>query len=150
MYTGNHSSSEIEPTLILFDRACPLCNAEMHKLKRRDRHNRLRLVDVSESTYDAARYGFDRRALLTALHVRTPTGQWLIGMPAIRHVYRQVGLRWLIGPTEWPLLNRLFDSLYPKVASNRFVLSRWLRITNHSARCTTNDCTLSSRKEPTS
>lgn len=137
-------------TLVLYDRACPLCNTEMHRLKRRDRRDRLCLVDISESGYETARYGFERAALLSALHVRTPSGQWLIGMPAIRHVYRQVGLGWLIGLTEWPPFDRFFDALYPMIAANRVALSRWLRIKNRPAACTTGVCAISAQKEHTS
>lgn len=113
-------------TIVLYDHACPMCRTEMTRLKKRDALNRLRLVNIAHPAFDAAAWGFDAAALSDALHARTPQGDWLIGMTAIRHVYAQVRLGWLMAPSGWPLLAPMFDRCYLMIARRRMALSRWL------------------------
>lgn len=114
------------PALVLYDGACPLCRAEMQRLQERDRGGRLLFVDFSAPEFDEQHWGRSRAVLATALHVLTGQGVWLIGMPAIRHVYQQVGLGWLVAPTAWPGFAGLADLAYRYIAPNRLLLSRWL------------------------
>jgi len=127
-------------TVVLFDRACPLCRMEMSRLKKRDRHARLQLIDITDPNFDQRQWGFSRGALSAALHVLTPRGEWLIGMPAIRHVYRQAGLGWFMAPSGWPLLSPLADFLYRHLAANRFAVSRWLGLQASPPSCCEKYC----------
>jgi predicted DCC family thiol-disulfide oxidoreductase YuxK len=111
-------------TVVLYDHACPMCRAEMQRLKRRDTTDRLRLVDIVDKDFRAEAWGFSAQSLADALHARAPDRRWLIGMAAIRHVYAQVGLGWLLAPTGWPLVGRMFDRLYAWIARNRMWVSR--------------------------
>lgn len=113
-------------SVVLYDRSCPICRTEMHRLKARDQHQHLSLIDISAKGFDPEYWGFPLQQLSAALHVQQPDGRWLIGMAAIRHVYAQVGLGWVMAPSGWPLLSRLADRLYANFAPNRQVLSRWL------------------------
>jgi predicted DCC family thiol-disulfide oxidoreductase YuxK len=113
-------------SVVFYDHACPICRAEMHRLKRRDRHQRLRLVDTSHPRFRAAVWGLNQRDLEAALHVLTERRIWLVGMAAIRHVYGQVGRGWLMAPSGWPWLSRLADAAYGRFAANRIRISRWL------------------------
>lgn len=117
-------------SIVLYDHSCLLCRTEMQRLKQRDSCDRLRLVDASAADFDAAAWGFERRALMQALHVRTADGQWLQAMAAIRHVYRQVGLGWLLAPTGWPLLRGLFDRLYRLLVRHRYRITLGLTLTS--------------------
>ena len=126
---------------VLYDHACPLCRAEMLRLKQHDRHGRIQLVDISDPGFDDSQWGFTREALSMALHVQTADGEWLVAMPAIRHVYRQVGLGWLMAPSGWPLLAPLADRLYRYIAPNRAQLSRWLGL--HTQPCNDDSCNVS-------
>lgn len=110
-------------TIVLYDGACPLCRTEMLRLKRRDPGNRLRLVNIAAPDFNAPAWGFSQAALGMAMHVRSPEGRWLIGMAAIRHVYARVGLGWLLAPTGWWLLRRVFDAMYAWVARHRLAVS---------------------------
>lgn len=111
-------------TIVLYDHACPMCRAEMQRLKRRDATDCLRLVDIADKEFRAEAWGFSAQSLADALHTRAPDGRWLIGMAAIRHVYAQVGLGWLLAPTGWPVVGRMFDRLYAWIARNRMWVSR--------------------------
>ena len=137
-YSGR---TDVPPrTIVLFDRACALCRTEMLRLKKRDRHARLQLVDITDPEFNPRQWGFSRQALSAALHVLTPEGEWLIGMPAIRHVYDKVGLGWLMAPTGWPLLSPLADFLYRRIAPNRLVVSRWLGLKASPLSCRDKSC----------
>jgi predicted DCC family thiol-disulfide oxidoreductase YuxK len=119
----NRGAAARDVTIVLYDGACPLCRTEMLRLKRRDPGNRLRLVNIAASDFNAPAWGFSQAALGMALHVRSPEGRWLIGMAAIRHVYARVGLGWLLAPTGWRPLRRVFDAMYAWVARHRLPVS---------------------------
>ena len=136
----NTTTDRSSSTVVMYDRACPLCRAEMQRLRARDRVGRLLLVDISAPGFEAVRWGFTQQALASALHVLTGDGEWLIGMPAIRHVYAQVGLGWVMAPTAWPVISSLADLAYRYVAPNRFVLSRWLGLSPATIVCSHAQC----------
>jgi predicted DCC family thiol-disulfide oxidoreductase YuxK len=123
----NKGAAARDVTIVLYDGACPLCRTEMLRLKRRDPGNRLRLVNIAAPDFNAPAWGFSQAALGMALHVRSPDGRWLIGMAAIRHVYARVGLGWLLAPTGWWPLRRVFDAMYAWVARHRLPVSGRLR-----------------------
>jgi len=123
----NKGPAARDVTIVLYDGACPLCRTEMLRLKRRDPGNRLRLVNIAAPDFNAPAWGFSQAALGMALHVRSPEGRWLIGMAAIRHVYARVGLGWLLAPTGWRPLRRVFDAMYAWVARHRLPVSGRLR-----------------------
>lgn len=127
-------------SIVFYDHACPICRAEMLRLKARDRHARLILLDISSDDFDAQVWGIHREDAQAALHVLTPANAWLKGMPAIRHVYAQVGLGWLLAPTGWPLVSRLADFTYRHFAPNRFAVSRWLGLAYPPSSCSNASC----------
>ena len=137
---SNKSDTQIQ-SIVLYDHACPLCRAEMQRLKALDRNAKLVLLDINSSEFNEDTWGVSRSAASAALHVFTPRDNWLIGMPAIRHVYAQVGLGWLMAPTGWPLVSPLADLAYRYFAPNRFVISRWLGMGQASESCSDNVCT---------
>lgn len=136
----SHVSPPRSETVVLFDRTCPLCRGEMYRLKRRDFSNKLRLIDLFDPAFDASIFGIDRAAASAALHVRNADGVWLVGMPAIRHVYRQVGLGWLLAPSGWPCVTRLADHAYRRFARNRIVISKWLGLLPSERSCEDGVC----------
>lgn len=114
------------PLLVMYDHACTLCRTEMRRLKLRDREQRLELLDISAPEFAPDSYGFTHTALQAALHVRDARGQWLVGMAAIRAVYRAVGLGALMMPTGWPILRPISDRAYAWLADQRMPVSAWL------------------------
>lgn len=141
-YKNKRWSDEVKelPSLVFYDHACPLCRAEMQRLKSLDQHNRLRLVDISADRFDETKWGIPRARMSEALHVFILPGQWLVGMPAIRHVYRQVGWGFLVAPTAWPIVSPLADVFYRYFAPNRNRVSRWLGFRASAAGCANGAC----------
>lgn len=110
-------------SIVLYDHSCSLCRREMSELKRRDHLQRLLMIDISHPDFDPEIWGFEPETLKQALHVRTPAGDWLVAMPAVRHIYQQVGLGWLLWPTRLPVLSTVSDQCYAWFARNRANLS---------------------------
>ena len=129
-YCFHSTIPDPQRSVVLYDQSCPICRREMHRLKARDRHHRLALIDISASRFDPHYWGFPLADLSASLHVQQPDGQWLTGMAAVRHVYTQVGLGCLVAPSGWPLLSRLADHLYARIAPNRQALSHWLGLSS--------------------
>jgi len=128
-------------SIVLYDHACPMCRAEMLCLKQRDRYGRLILIDINSQDFEKHARGVSRNDAAAALHVLASNHEWLIGMSAIRHVYAQVGLGWLMAPTGWPLIAPISDLAYQYIAPNRFLISRWLGGRRDAVTCSEEVCT---------
>ena len=120
---------------VLYDEACPFCAGEMRMLRRWDRAGILRTVDISAPDFRAEDWGVPMSALAAELHVRSAKGEWLKGMPAIRHLYRILGRGRLLEFTGWPLLSPIFDAIYRRFARNRLLISRRLGLARTARRC---------------
>ena len=127
---------------VFYDATCPICNQEMTRLHKLDQHQRLNMVDMSTNDFDAQDWGVNLEDLDKALHVLTPTGEWLVGLQAIRVVYAQVGLRWLVLPTTCPGIANLLDATYLKFAPHRQAVSRWLGLNSEQTPCNDEMCDL--------
>jgi predicted DCC family thiol-disulfide oxidoreductase YuxK len=129
-------------TLVFYDHACPLCRYEMAHLKKLDKHGRLEQIDITSADFAAEAWSLNLEDLNSALHVLTPAGEWLVGMPAVRHVYRQVGMGWLMILTELPVVSGLLDAAYLRFASSRMKGSRWFGMGLNHPGCTDDVCEL--------
>jgi predicted DCC family thiol-disulfide oxidoreductase YuxK len=111
---------------VFYDAACAVCSFEIDALCRRDSRGRLRPIDISAPGFDAARHGFDARALDAAIHIVAGGGRVARGTDALRLLYRAVGLGWLVAPTAWPGLRQATDIAYRLFATHRRRCSRAL------------------------
>jgi predicted DCC family thiol-disulfide oxidoreductase YuxK len=107
---------------LLYDGDCPLCRREVEFLRRRNRAGRLSLEDIAAPGFDPARYGLDAASVMARIHGVLPDGRVVEGMEVFRRAYAAVGLGWLLAPSRWPLVSRLFDRAYAIFARNRL---RW-------------------------
>ncbi len=139
-YRQSQTADLFALSVVLYDHACPLCRAEMQRLKRRDKYARLVLIDIDSPAFNERTWGVSRDQASRALHVLTPDNEWLVGMPAIRHVYQEVGLGWLLAFTQWPLFASLFDLAYRYFAPHRYVISRWIGLSPTPAECSDAMC----------
>jgi predicted DCC family thiol-disulfide oxidoreductase YuxK len=133
--TGTGRSAVGWELQILYDGDCPLCSREIAALRRLDRKSRLSLVDIAAPGFDPSRYGLDRAAVMGRIHAALPDGRVVEGMEVFRRAYRAVGLGWLLAPSRWPGLRRLFDAAYRVFARNRL---RWTG--RQEASCGTERC----------
>lgn len=109
---------------MLYDGRCPLCCREVRLLRRHRRGDRLAFEDITVEGFEASRYGVTERDAHARMHAVLPDGRVVVGMDAFRHVYRAIGLGWVVAPTGWPLLRPIFDMLYSGFARVRPRLQR--------------------------
>lgn len=107
-----------------YDGSCQLCSAEMHNLMLRNTRGRVAFVDCSAADFDATPLGVTQSALMNALHTRTESGDWLIGVPAFEALYRELGLPRVAAALRQPLIARTAAWLYPVVVRHRHHLPR--------------------------
>jgi predicted DCC family thiol-disulfide oxidoreductase YuxK len=119
---------------LLFDGDCPLCSREVAFLRRRDRAGRIVFEDIAAPDFDPARYGLDRSGVMARIHGVLPDGRVIEGMEVFRRAYAAVGLGFLLAPSRWPGLRRLFDAAYRVFARNR------LRWTGRAGVCEAGHC----------
>jgi predicted DCC family thiol-disulfide oxidoreductase YuxK len=114
------------PLTLYYESACALCNGEMTNLMLRNTAGKLRFVDVSAPGFDSPPPGTKLEDLLELIHAQRADGSVVRGVEVFRLAYRAVGLDWVVAPTDWPLLGRLADRLYPWIARNRHHIPRVL------------------------
>lgn len=113
---------------MLYDGDCPLCAREVAFLRRRDERGALDLVDIAAPGFDPAAYGLDAHGLghaelMARIHGVLPDGRVVEGMEVFRRAYAAVGLGWVMAPSGWPVVGRLFDAAYGWFARNRLRLT---------------------------
>jgi predicted DCC family thiol-disulfide oxidoreductase YuxK len=91
-------------------------------LRRLDKRARIEFEDIASPGFDAARYGLDQQGVMARIHAVLPDGSVIEGMEVFRRAYGAVGLGWLLAPSRWPGIGRLFDAAYRSFARNRL---RW-------------------------
>ena len=126
------------PLTLLIDGECPLCKREVAWLDRRDKHDRLRFVDIASVDFDPALYSKTLDELMGSIHAVTAGGETVTGVEVFRRAYRAIGLGWLVAPTAWPILRPIFDALYRAFAKIRPRLQR----SGKDADCDTGRCNI--------
>lgn len=127
-------------SIVFYDHECPFCRQEMQRLKSLDDDDRLIMLNMNGALFNEKYWGVSHADASRTLHVLTAEKVWLVGMPAIRHVYDQVGLGWLMAPSGWPLISNLADIFYHQFASNRYAISRWMGLGKKDEQCTDRVC----------
>ena len=94
---------------IYYDGECPLCLAEIHFLKSRNKLRLLEFVDVAASQYDEAEHQLSCKLALATMQGRLGDGTQLEGIPVFAEAYKRANLptlAWLFS-RSWlaPLLN---------------------------------------------
>jgi hypothetical protein len=59
------------PLEFLYDGNCAICRCDVANLRRRDRHRRIRFIDIADPAFDPAPYGREREALLARITAPT-------------------------------------------------------------------------------
>lgn len=110
--------------VLFYDGLCPICSSQAAFIRRRDTKNAIRMVDISNSDFAPEKYGRSRDDFIGSIHAITGEGRMIKGMEVFRHVYRQLGMGWLVSWTAWPGLRPLADWGYRLFARYRPRLSQ--------------------------
>lgn len=126
---------------LLYDGECPFCRREVRWLQRWNRQGYLAFEDIASPDFDPSLYGTSREELLGVIHGVFPDGRIVRKIEVFRQAYRAIGLGWLVAPTGWPILRRLFDGLYSLLARYRVRLGRLF-----GRSCATESCALPAKR----
>lgn len=108
---------------VFFDGGCPLCVREMGLLRRWDRRQRIRFVDIDAPGFEAGRYAKTQEELMARMHGRLPDGTWLQGVEVFRRLYSELGFAPVVALSRLPGVSQLLDGAYWLFASNRLRLA---------------------------
>ncbi len=113
---------------LLFDGGCPLCVREVTFLRRKDRDQSIRFIDVDAHDYSPEQWsGISYRKAMARIHAIKADGTVLTDVAVFREAYRLIGLGWLYAPTRWPVIGPVVDIFYGVWARYR------LKITNRAS-----------------
>ena len=121
---------------VFYDGDCPLCMREVRLLRRLDKRERIRFVDIAAEAFDRSSVGVTWEALMDRIHARLPDGTIVEGVEVFRRLYAAVGFGPLVALTRLPGVAQVLDLGYRWFAKNR------LRLTG---RCADGACELHSR-----
>jgi predicted DCC family thiol-disulfide oxidoreductase YuxK len=124
---------------VFYDGFCPLCLAEMNKLKSLDKQATLSFVDIQSPLFADDYPHLSWSALNARIHAQLPDGSLISGLDVTYLAWKLVGKGWVYAPTRWPIIRWFADKAYLLFARHRYTLSFWLtgkrRLTN-TATCT--------------
>ncbi len=105
---------------VFYDGDCPVCSREVGFLRRQERLNSVRFVDITSLGDRASeRAGRSQEQLMERIHGRMADGTVIEGVEVFRRLYDQMGWRVLVAPTRWPVLRQISEAAYGWFARNR-------------------------------
>ena len=105
---------------VFYDGQCSVCIREVRLLRRRDRHWRIRFVDIAADGFDQSSVGVAWEALTERIHARLPDGTMFEGVEVFRRVYEVLGYGRLVTLTRLPGVTQMLDLGYRWFAKNRY------------------------------
>lgn len=120
---------------IFYDSHCPLCLAEMRHLKKFDRQQRIKLVDLHDETQLQPYPHINRQEAMQKLHAQDETGKMLYGLDVTAAAWSLVGKYRFLKILRWPLLRNISDLLYKFFARYRDSISLLFTGKRRCAQC---------------
>ena len=109
---------------IYYDGECPLCLAEIHYLKSRNKDRLIEFVDVAATQYDEATHQLSCQLALAVMHGRLADGTQLKGIPVFTEAYRRSDLPMLAWIFSRTWLEPFLSSMYYVFAKYRHSISK--------------------------
>ncbi|WP_281646184.1 DUF393 domain-containing protein [Parendozoicomonas sp. Alg238-R29] len=112
------------PVTLFYDGSCPICMKEINWLYKKDKDQRLHMIDISRGGFSEEYPEMDPEALDRLIHARLGDGRMVTGVDATLAAWEAVNLGSWIAPLRWPLLRSIADLGYRIFANNRHSLAR--------------------------
>jgi predicted DCC family thiol-disulfide oxidoreductase YuxK len=129
-------NNQIYPLEFLYDGSCPICRADVAKLRKADKNSKLIFIDITEPDFNPQEYERSLESLLARIHARRADGLIVEGPEVFRLSLAAVGLGWLVAPTRWPVLNFATEITYSWFARNRTTFAdRFDKFSRTSTKC---------------
>lgn len=119
------SPSSIWKIKLLYDGACPLCVREVNFLQKRDAGRGLvEFVDIADLDYVPEEHGgIDFETAMGRIHGILADGTIMVGVPVFHKVYEVLGMGWVYGITQLPVLGSIANFMYDLWANWRLKLT---------------------------
>ena len=108
---------------IFYDGYCPLCLAEMNKLKRLNTKQQIDFVDIQSEFFFAQYPHLDWNTLNQRIHGYLADGSLISGLDVTYIAWKLVGFGWLYAPLRWPVIRWFADAGYNFFATHRYRIS---------------------------
>ena len=109
---------------IYYDGECPLCLAEIHFLKNRNKLGLLNFVDVAAPQYEEAIHQLSCKLALATMQGRLADGTQLEGIPVFAEAYKRSNLPRLAWLFSRPWLAPILNASYYVFAKYRHSISK--------------------------
>ena len=116
----NDSQARDQPFEVFYDEQCPLCRKEINFIRKRDKHSRLKLTDISASDFDPTSTGKSLDLLMREIHGRYSDGSLVTGVEVFREIYQRIGFGAFVIPTRWFAVRWIMDRFYNIFAALRY------------------------------
>ncbi len=118
--------NSLEKLTLFYDGACPLCQAEILFLSRRNQAGLLDFVDINSERFDAAKIGISCDQALAAMYGQYHNGVLIQGVTVFSEAYRRADLPFLAWIFSRKRLQAILQAAYRFFAKNRHAISRLL------------------------
>lgn len=123
---------------IFYDSHCPLCSTEMQHLKKYDRQQRIRLIDLHDDSLLQAYPHIDKDKAIQKLHGQQENGDMLYGLDVTVMAWNLVGKYRFLKILRWPVIRHIADIVYTFFARHRQTISLLLTGRRHCQQCKVN------------
>ena len=128
---------------LFYDGQCPLCVAEMNKLRHYDKQGNLVFEDIQAADFAERFPTLSWQSLNDRIHGQLPDGALVTGLDVTYLAWKYVGKAWLYAPLRWPVLRWFADAVYLFFARYRYTISYLL---TGKKRCSTGSCDIKKAK----
>ena len=117
-------SQELQKLSLFYDGACPLCQAEITFLSRRNNAGLLDFVDINSQFYDPHTTGVSCDQALASMYGQYANGELINGVSVFSEAYRRADLPFLVWVFSQKALQPLLQISYSFFARNRHTISK--------------------------
>jgi len=118
--------NSLEKLTLFYDGTCPLCQAEILFLSRRNQAGLLDFVDINSDRFDSAKIGISCEQALAAMYGQYDNGALIEGAAVFPEAYRRADLPFLAWIFSRKSLQSTLQLAYRFFAKNRHAISRLL------------------------
>jgi predicted DCC family thiol-disulfide oxidoreductase YuxK len=111
---------------LFYDGLCPLCEAEIIFLSRRNQAGLLDFVDINSTDFASQKTELSCEAALAEMYGQYADGQLIKGVEVFSESYKRANLRVLAWIFSRTTLRPFFNLGYRIFAKNRHTISKWI------------------------
>lgn len=117
-------SQNLSRLTLFYDGLCPLCEAEIVFLSRRNQRQLLTFVDINSVQFEPERVGVTCQQALLSMYGQYDDGGLIQGVTVFAEAYRRANLQTLAWIFSRPLLQPIFNVGYRFFAKHRHQISK--------------------------